>query len=295
MRVTLSGTITTRYRYRRRTAPVELSVNETFAALGLANWKPVVNAMLLPPAPFILMVLLAWMLRRRARRLTMGLMLTALAALWLSHCEGLATLLERGLASPPPLSAAQVSDLRRALIGRKPVVLVLGGGTRALAPEYGESHLMNGAAQRLHYGLWLARQVGVPVMVSGGAGHAQKNGPAEAAVAARIAARDYNVIVRWQEGASRDTRENARFSLLMLKPEGITDILLVTDGWHMPRALRAFQQEAERSGYRLRIVAASMGMGPGSQTAQWRWLPSVEGYRRVHETLHERFGLWLGA
>ena len=270
-------------------------MNETFVALGLANWKPVISAFLLPPAPFILMALLAWVLRRSARGLSTGLLLTALFGLWLSHCEGFASLLERGLASPPPLSVAQVGDLRRALAARKPVVLVLGGGTRPLAPEYGESHLMGGASQRLHYGLWLARQLGAPVMVSGGAGHAQKNGPAEAAVAARIAARDYNVIVRWQEATSRDTRENARFSLLMLKPDGITDILLVTDGWHMPRALRAFQQEAERSGYRLRIIAASMGMNPDSQDAQWRWLPSVEGYRRVHDSLHERFGLWLGA
>ena len=270
-------------------------MNETFAALGLLNWKPIIGALLLPPVPLLLLVVLAWRLGQR-RSLAGGLLLTvALAGLWLSHCQATGAWLERRLITWPALSAQQVADLRRSLVGRNPVVLVLGGGTQALAPEYGEAHLAPDALARLHFGLWLARQIQAPVMVSGGAGHAQPNGPAEATVAARIAARDYTRPLRWLETGSRDTRENARLSLALLRTENITDLLLVTHGWHMARSMRAFEQEAARTGFKARLVAAPMGLaGPQAQPFQ-QWLPSADGYQRVQQSLREMLGLLAGA
>ena len=270
-------------------------MNETFAALGLLNWKPTIGALLLPPVPLLVLLMLAWRLGQR-RRLAGGVVLAlALAGLWLSHCEAVGAWLERRLIRSPALSLQQVADLRRTLVGHNPVVLVLGGGTQALAPEYGEAGLTPEALARLHFGLWLARQVQAPVMVSGGAGHAQPNGPAEATVAARIAARDFNRPLRWQETGSRDTRENARLSLAMLRTENITDLLLVTHGWHMARSMRAFEQEAARTGFKGRLIAAPMGLAlPQTQPLQ-HWLPSVDGYQRVQRCLHEMLGLLAGA
>ena len=193
------------------------------------------------------------------------------------------------------LSPAQVAELKRMRPGRKPVVLVLGGGVQTLAPEYAEPHLPDSAFQRLHYGLWLARQLHAPVMVSGGSGYTQSGGAKEAAVANRIAERDYGVSLGWQETASHDTRENARFSLLMLRKEGITDLLLVTHGWHMARALRAFEQEAARTGFVARIVPAPMGLGEGVGSPVLRWMPSTEGYLSVHRILRELLGRVSGA
>ena len=274
-------------------------MNDTFAALGLLSWKPLIGALLLPPVPLLLLVVLAWYWRwnGHARRAALGrlMLMLALLGLWLSHCQGMAALLERYLAPPPALSPAQMADMRRALVGRKPVVLVLGGGTLALAPEYAEPYLVDGALARLHYGLWLARQLAAPVMVSGGAGHAQAGGPSEAAVAARVAARDFNINIRWQETISRDTRENARLSLLQLRTEGITDLFLVTHGWHMPRALRAFTLEAQRSGFAARIVPAPMGMATDIGPILMRWLPSPDGFARVRQALREMVGLLSGA
>lgn len=274
-------------------------MNETFAALGILSWKPLIAALLLPPVPLLLLVALAWYWRWRwrVRRALLGqlMLVAALLGLWLSHTQGLATLLERGLAPPSALAPAQLSELRRTLVGHKPLVLVLGSGTVALAPEYGEPLLVDAAMARLHYGLWLARQLASPVMVSGGSGHAQPDGPSEAAVSARVAARDYNITVRFQESASRDTRENARLSLLQLRAEGITEVFLVTHGWHMPRALRAFNHEALRSGFAARIIPAPMGMGTDVGPALLRWLPSPSGFLRVHQALRELLGLLFGA
>lgn len=268
-------------------------MNDTFAAFGLLQWKPIIGALLLPPTPWLLLLVLAWRLRRRLSGvLLLGL---AITGLWLCNCEAVGAWLERRLAAPPALTVSQVADLRRTLVGRSPVVLVLGGGVLALAPEYAEAHLADRSMQRLHYGLWLARQVQAPVMVSGGAGREHGSRPAEAAVADRIAARDYGRPLKWQDTGSSDTRENARLSLRLLATEGVTDVLLVTHGWHMPRALRAFQQEAARTGFRARLIAAPMGQAAPQAPALLQWLPSSDGQRRVNEALHEMVGLLAGA
>ena len=268
-------------------------MNDTFAALGLLQWKPVIGALLLPPTPLLLLLMLSWRLRRRpAGGLLLGLSITGL---WLCNCEAVGTWLERRLVAPSALTLAQMADLRRTLVGRKPVVLVLGGGVVALAPEYAEAHLAERSVQRLHYGLWLARQVQAPVMVSGGAGREHNSRPAEATVAGRIANRDYGRPLKWLEAGSSDTRENARLSLRLLAKEGVTDVLLVTHGWHMPRALRAFQQEAARTGFQARLMAAPMGLAAPQTSLLLQWLPSSDGQRRVNDALHEMVGLLAGA
>lgn len=46
---------------------------------------------------------------------------------------------------------------------------------------------------------------------------------------------EYGVSPRWVERASRDTRENARFSAVHLQAAGARRILLVTRDAHEPR------------------------------------------------------------
>lgn len=270
-------------------------MNDYLAAFGLLDWKPLAGALLLPPLPLLLIGWLGWRARSR-RPATAGLlMVVALVGLWFSMSTVTGQWLERQWATSAALSPAQVSDWRRSLGGRKPVVLVLGSGTQRLAPEYGESHLAPQAMARLHYGLWLGRQLQAPVMVSGGSGRAQTPGPAEADVAARIAARDYGRPLKWLEPASTDTRENARRSLQMLHDQGITEVFVVTHGWHMRRAMRAFTEEASSSGLTARFVAAPMGMAADDGPRVLQWLPSPDGYRRVHQSLREMLGWLAGA
>ena len=270
-------------------------MNEVFVALGLSDWKAFIGALLLPPAPGLLGIVLAWRWRLRCRLLAPVLLTLSVALLWLSACQAPGAWLERGWVSSPTLRPDRMADLRRSLTGRRVVVLVLGGGAHTLAPEYGEAHLVDGAFQRLHYGVWLGRQIGVPLMATGGAGHAGTAGLAEAAVAGRILNRDYGSALRWIEGASRDTRENARFSLTLLQAEGIQDVLLVTHGWHMKRSMRAFEQEAARMGYSVHLMAAPMGLAAPSGPVLLHWLPSADGYRRTHQVLREMVGWVAGA
>jgi len=174
-------------------------------------------------------------------------------------------------------------------------IVVLGDGHEPLAPEYGVSNLKDSSLQRLHYGVWLSRQTGAPLMFSGGVGYGGPVGTTEAEAAARIAERDYSRPLTWIEGESHDTRENAARSVAMLKTTGISDLVLVTHGYHMQRAVRAFQLEAQRAESPLRVWAAPLGLAPPGEHPVLRWLPSNDGFRRVRLVLHEVGGLLFGA
>ena len=47
-------------------------------------------------------------------------------------------------------------------------------------------------------------------------------------------------LVRWQEDRSADTWETAEFSAALLRPAGISRVYLVTQSWHMRRAMLAY-------------------------------------------------------
>ncbi|MBN8510664.1 MAG: YdcF family protein, partial [Burkholderiales bacterium] len=165
----------------------------------------------------------------------------------------------------------------------------------AFAPEYGDANLGVDSTARLRYGLWLARETGLPVAFSGGVGHAAVDGPAEAEIAARIAARDFGRPLRWAESGSRDTRENAEHSVALLRRSGVNRIVLVTHGWHMARSAQAFEQAALRQGVGLAIVPAPMGLGEGDLRGVLHWLPSLAGYRLTTVVLREWLGRLAGA
>ena len=269
-------------------------MNALVGELGLGWWKAVLAALALPPVPLLLLALLAGALLWRRRRLGWALLAFSVAGGWLAGCAGFGELLARALLHPPPaLSAAQIAALRQqARADHDVAIVVLGGGRETLAPEYGASSLPALALERLRYGVWLGRETGAPVAFSGGSGYGQEGQPPEAEIAARIAAADFGRPLRWVETASRDTRENAERSVALLRPAGVRTIVLVTHGWHMPRALRAFRDTAQG---RVRIVAAPMGLAPRVERPLLRWLPTAPGLAHVHHVLHEALGRLAGS
>jgi len=157
---------------------------------------------------------------------------------------------------------------------------------------WGYSNLKPMTIERLRYGLWLARETGAPIAFSGGVGWGQPDAAAEAKVAAKIAAEEFNRPIKWQEDDSRDTRENALRTFALLKPAGIDHIVLVTHGYHMPRALRAF---TEAAGPGIKVEPAPMGLARRIESPALEWLPSSDGFSQMRQTLRELFGRLAGA
>ena len=265
-------------------------MNDIISLLGIEAWKPVITALLLPPVPLLILVLVGTRLVLSRRGLGWLLVLCATTLLWLTACNGFAEFLVRSVARPPPaLSAAQLDQLRadaKASPGTTAIV-VLGGGRELLAPEVGSADLRPRSLERLRYGIWLHRETGLPVAFSGGVGWGAASGPAEAEVAERMAAREFGVPLKWIESESRDTRENARRSVALLERNGVKRIVLVTHGWHMLRALGEFQTAAAG---KIEIVPAPMAMARLAHGRLIDWLPTPEGFANVHNLLREALG-----
>jgi uncharacterized SAM-binding protein YcdF (DUF218 family) len=255
-----------------------------------AGFKTLLLALALPPAPMLLLAAWAgWRLHRR-RRGGAALLALALVSAWLACTEGGAELLARAAGSPTPLSLSQVEALRGQAGG---AVLVLGGGVNRWVPERQAGGLKTATAERLAHGVWLARRSGWPLAFSGGIGwQATELRQSEAEIVARVAAQDYQLPLRWAEGRSRDTRENAANTLPLLAAAGVTQVLLVTHDMHMPRSLRAFEAAAAPLG--LRITPAPLGLRDDALSSVDDWLPSASGFARVRYFVYEQLAWWAG-
>lgn len=266
-------------------------MNELFFTLGIESWKPFLSALLLPPLPLLVLVLVGARLMYRRRLLAWLMILVGVLGVWFSCTTALSRGITLWLLRPPPaLMDSQIAELKRA---PKTAIVVLGGGRRLLAPEYGVSTLRDRSVERLRYGLWLGRETTLPVAFSGGVGHGAPPGPGEAEIAARIADREFGRPLRWTETESRDTRENATRSVTLLQQQGVEQIVLVTHSHHMPRALLNFERAA--AGKTLRIVAAPMGMPASGPLRAGDWLPSSDGFEANRLALHEWIGRLAGA
>jgi len=76
-------------------------------------------------------------------------------------------------------------------------------------------------------------------------GGSRSGRPAEADVMAALA-RDQGIPADRLliESRARNTRENARFSLALLEPHGVDRVVVVSDAWHLPRAMMLFRRFA---------------------------------------------------
>lgn len=256
----------------------------TFApVLDVVNLIP--RDLILPPSSLFLVIaigLALWRRRPRAGRIIAG---TGLALLAFLSTPGGASL----LVAPVEGMTAPLRDPERA---NAQAIVVLAAGRLRRAPEYDGRDISDYyTLARLRYAAHLQRRTGLPLLVSGGNGanriapdaHGQVTSEADGMAAALRD--DFGVPVKWLEGRSRDTAENAAFSAAMLRADGVTRILLVTDAMHMPRASAVF----ERAG--LSVIAAPTMFFSNQPLSIHAWIPSAEGMRRSWYASYELIGL----
>ncbi|MBT9486645.1 MAG: YdcF family protein [Rubrivivax sp.] len=271
-------------------------MNDLIMSLGLEGWKPLVTALLLPPAPFLLLVLVGARLMFRRRLLAWCLVLLGVAGVWFSATPAVGKLMRQTLHPVPlPISDERIAELAKGGDNRRTAIVVLGGGSRDLSPEYGMSNLTPASVERLRYGIWLARQTKLPLAFTGGLGHGARPGATEAEIASRMAEQEFRFPLRWTEDRSRDTAENGLLTVPLLKADGIQRVVLVSHDYHMRRVLRAFERGAAHSQATMRFELAPMGMRPPHEWELADFLPSRGGFYDNHLVLHEWLGYLLGA
>lgn len=238
--------------------------------------KKILAAAILPPTGPVLLALLGlWLTRSRKPRWQAGgrlLAALALLSLLLLSLPMVGNALMAPLEQNPPISKARLQQVQ--------AIVVLGGGSYYAAPEYGGDTVSRWTLERLRHGARLARESGRPLLVTGGAPF---GGRPEAESMHDALEKDFGVKVRWVEGASRDTVENASLSAPMLKASGIKRIALVSHGWHLPRAIPLFEKEG------LDVIAAPTAFSTGSPSLIEDLLPREMA--RSRQALSEYLGL----
>jgi uncharacterized SAM-binding protein YcdF (DUF218 family) len=234
--------------------------------------KALLKAFVLPPTgPLLLAAAGLWMIGRipRAGRI---LAWTGILLLLALSTPTVAFLLLTLLDNSPPL------DVQRARSAQ--AIVILGGGVRRHAAEYGGDTLGHLTLERVRYGAQVARATGLPVLVTGGS---VLGGEPEAKLMRAALEREFHVPVRWAETRSRNTHENAARSAEILGAEHISRIVLVAHSFDMPRA------KAEFAAQGIEAIAAPTGIPNGGFDTPLDVLPSMAALQGSYFALYEIF------
>jgi uncharacterized SAM-binding protein YcdF (DUF218 family) len=178
--------------------------------------------------------------------------------------------IERNLPLTPPAEAPPQA------------IVILGGdimrdGSESEPPQPGLVSL-----DRLRAGAALFHRTGLPVLISGGPTY--KDEPPLATVMADTMVRDFQVPVRWQETVSLDTWANAHMSAAILQAEGVRSIYVVTQAWHMRRAIMAFADTG------ITVTAAPTRFDHLPEPLAAAFVPDMAAWRASYYALHELVG-----
>jgi uncharacterized SAM-binding protein YcdF (DUF218 family) len=203
----------------------------------LPELKPYLTALALPPASLLILMLLgAWLIRRRPKLARRVVVLSAVS-LWALSTNAFSVWLHGQVIPEYPLITP--SDLQRKSVQ---AIVVLGGGVVTGLPGDNQQ-LSKTSLERLRLGAQLARQSSLPLVFSGGSGWgAKEKSVSEADVAQKVLGSSFGLDLKFKESSSRDTQENAVNTWSLLSKNKITIIALITSSTHMPRSRAEFMK-----------------------------------------------------
>jgi len=240
------------------------------------------KTLLLPPGLFLLLIVLAFGLRRSRPRLSAVCFVFGLGGLWAMSMPVVVEWAARGIEQNAPLHQSEWATLAQ----RADAIVVLGSGRERNDPSWGGDIPTGVALERMRYAARMAKASGLPILVTGGLHYGEP--PSEAAIMAESLQNDFGVAARWQEGLSRTTWENATLTAAMLLPQGIKRVVVVTQAWHMPRSVWSF----EKAGFT--VIAAPVGfLGIDNARPFGGWLPEGKAITQSGQLLNEAAGLLM--
>jgi uncharacterized SAM-binding protein YcdF (DUF218 family) len=237
------------------------------------------KGVLLPPAGPMLLFAAGLVVWRRRPRLARCLCGGAMALLYVL-CTGAGSWL---IARPLEVLEAPLDATTAA--ARAQAIVVLSAGRIRRSPEYDNRQIPDFVAlERMTYAARLTRISGLPLLVTGGNIGDEVDDEALAPGMARLFDSAFGLPVRWIESYSLDTAQNASMSAALLRRDGVSRVVLVTNAMHMRRARIAFERQG------LTVIA-----GPTFYTTSRRFdplelMPTAEYLRRSYYALYE----WLG-
>jgi uncharacterized SAM-binding protein YcdF (DUF218 family) len=237
--------------------------------IWLLQLKTLLKDLILPPAGPLLLALLGMALLKSRPLLARACLIAGIASLWLLSTPIVSDALTRVVELYPPL------DLR--LAGNAQAIVILGGGgQRALAPEYGGPAAEPFLLERLGYGAYLAKETGLPLLVTGFS--------IEARAMHDTLQRNFGMETRWVDDQAYDTFQNARNSARILIAEGVRRIVLVTRATHMRRSVHEFTDAG------FAVIPAPAGILAARDFGVLRFIPNADALMRSQTAIYELIG-----
>jgi uncharacterized SAM-binding protein YcdF (DUF218 family) len=234
--------------------------------------KQFVKVVALPPVAPLLLALAGLAVAGRHPRAGRRIALAGVLTLWLLATPVVGEFLVRSLDRTPALDIAHAAATAQAIV-------ILGGGMRRFAPEYGGATVNRITLERLRYGARVARATGLPVLVSGGA---VRGAPAEAVLMRNVLVYEFGVPVRWIEMRSHDTHQNAIDSAKILAANGIQCVILVGHSFDFPRSRKEFEAAG------IRVIGAPIGIPPSlDETSIGDFVPGLSGLELSYYAIYE--------
>ncbi len=237
--------------------------------IWLLHLKTLLKDLILPPAGPLLLALLGLALLKARPLLARAFLVTGVASLWLLSTPIVSDALSGIVELYPPL------DLRLAA-NAQAIVILGGGGQRALAPEYGGPAAEPLLLERLSYGAYIAKATGLPILVTGFS--------VEAHAMHATLQRNFGAEARWIDAGTYDTFQNAANSAQILKVAGMHRIVLVTRATHMRRSVHEFTDAG------FDVVPAPVGILAARDIEMQRYLPNVDALLRSQAAIYELIG-----
>jgi len=164
-------------------------------------------------------------------------------------------------------------------------IVLLGGDVQVSESAHGDAPGLL-SLERIYLAAREYRATRLPVLVAGGTSLDGK--PAVADLMADVLERDFGVAARWRETHSSNTYQDARSSAEILSREGISVVIVVTQRWHMPRAIWAFRHFG---------ITALPAPAPAGRPIPLRWydawIPSLSALNDSYFAIHEMLVLVL--
>ncbi|HUW98872.1 MAG TPA: YdcF family protein [Acidiferrobacter sp.] len=245
-------------------------------------WHGLVNACLTPPGLFVLPMGVGLALIRVRPGPGLALVALAWAGLLLVSLPITATTLARDWEVYPALTTPLPKGPR--------AIVVLAAGRYRRAPEYGgHDTVAANTLVRLRYAARLYRESRLPILVSGGA---PLGGHPAAVLMRHVLRHDLNTPVKWVEGRSHTTGQNATRAYAILAPLGIRHVFLVTQALHMRRAVMLFRH----AGFTVTPAPTDFATRRFRDRTVLAFLPSGHAMALSALVFHEMIGvLWVRA
>jgi uncharacterized SAM-binding protein YcdF (DUF218 family) len=216
---------------------------------------------------------------------------SAWATLWRPHIGIAFAIIATSLlylAALPVVAALMIEDVEiktpaKPDFSAAQAIVVLGGGVHPGDGGTAPDTLGPWTLERIVLAAQAYKELNLKVAVSGGqVGGAHTS---EASLMKAVLEGEFKVPVSWVEDRSRTTYENAVFTAKLLKADKVTTIVLVTQAWHMRRALWSF----ERAGLHAIPYPAPLTYAEDNRLADY--LPNIAALERSYHALHEAIGL----